>query len=93
MFSSTKFHSNRNNTFIIMATYKFPQFNVEIVNPRIEVLVIHDTIAKRTCSVDVLLTTDTANFGLSLDGFTYVNDWNDEEVELWTLVELSKYEV
>jgi len=74
-------------------TYKFPQFNVEIVNPRIEVLVIHDTIAKRTCSVDVLLTTETANFGLSLDGFTYVNGWNDEEVELWTLTELSKYEV
>jgi hypothetical protein len=74
-------------------TYKFSQFSVEIVNPRIEVLVIHDTIAKRTCSVDVLLTTETANFGLSLDGFTYVNDWNDEEVELWTLTELSKYEV
>ena len=74
-------------------TYKFPQFNVEIVNPRIEVLVIHDTIAKRTCSVDVLLTTETANFGITLAGFTYVNDWNDEEVELWTLTELSKYEV
>ena len=74
-------------------TYKFPQFNVEIVDPRIEVLVIHDTIAKRTCSVDVLLTTETANFGITLDGFTYVNDWNDEEVELWALTELSKYEV
>jgi hypothetical protein len=74
-------------------TYKFPQFNVEIVNPRIKVLVIHDTIAKRTCSVDVLLTTETANFGINLDGFTYITDWNDEEVELWTLTELSKYEV
>jgi hypothetical protein len=74
-------------------TYKFPQFNVEIVNPRIEVLVIHDTIAKRTCSVDVLLTTETANFGITLDGFTYVTDWNDEEVELWALTELSNYEV
>ena len=74
-------------------TYKFPQFNVEIVDPTVEVLVIHDTIAKRTCSVDVLLTTETANFGITLDGFTYVSDWNDEEVELWTLTELSKYEV
>lgn len=74
-------------------TYKFPQFNVEIVNPTIEVLVIHDTIAQRTCSVDVLLTTESANFGLTLSGFTYENDWNDEEVEIWTMVELSNYAV
>jgi hypothetical protein len=74
-------------------TYKFPQFNVEIVNPTIEVLVIHDTIAQRTCSVDVLLATESANFGLTISGFTYENDWNDEEVEIWTMVELSKYAV
>lgn len=76
-----------------MATYKFPQFNVEIVDPTVEVLVIHDTIAQNTCSVDVLLTTPTANFGITLSGFTYVTDWNDEEVEIWTMVELSKYVV
>jgi hypothetical protein len=74
-------------------TYKFDQFNVEIVNPTIEVLNVIDTIALRTCNVEVLLSTDTANFGVSLSGFTYVTDWNDEEVELWTLTELSKYEV
>ena len=76
-----------------MATYKFPQFNVEIINPNIEVLIIHDTIAQKMCSVDVLLSTPTANFGITLDGFTYVSDWNDEEVEIWTMVELSKYEI
>ena len=76
-----------------MATYKFPQFNVEIINPTIEVVTIHDTIAIKTCSVDVLLSTDSANFGVTLDGFTYVSDWNDQEVEVWTMVELSKYEV
>jgi hypothetical protein len=74
-------------------TYKFDQFNVEIVNPTIEVLNVIDTIALRTCNVEVLLSTDTANFGISLSGFTYVTDWNDEEVELWSLTELSKYEV
>jgi hypothetical protein len=74
-------------------TYKFDQFNVEIVNPTIQVLNVIDTIALRTCNVEVLLSTDTANFGVSLLGFTYVTDWNDEEVELWTLTELSKYEV
>jgi hypothetical protein len=74
-------------------TYKFPQFQVEIVDPTVEVLVIHDTIAQNTCSVDVLLSTPTANFGITLEGFTYVTDWNDEEVEIWTMVELSKYAV
>lgn len=76
-----------------MATYKFPQFNVEIINPTIQVITIHDTIATKTCSVDVLLSTDSAYFGVTLDGFTYVSDWNDEEVEVWTMVELSKYEI
>jgi hypothetical protein len=74
-------------------TYKFPQFQVEIVDPTVEVLVIHDTIAQNTCSVDVLLSTPTANFGITLEGFTYVTDWNNEEVEIWTMVELSKYAV
>lgn len=76
-----------------MATYKFPQFNVEIVDPTIEVITIHDTIAQKTCAVDVLLSTASANFGVTLNGFTYTYDWNDEEVEIWTMVELSKYEV
>lgn len=76
-----------------MATYKFPQFNVEIINPNIEVVIIHDTIAQKTCSVDVVLSTETAIFGVTLDGFTYVSDWNDSEVESWTMVELQKYEI
>lgn len=73
--------------------YKFPQFNVEIVNPTIQVITILDTIASKTCSVEVLLTTDSTNFGVSLSGFTYVTDWNDSEVEAWTLLELEKYAV
>jgi hypothetical protein len=76
-----------------MATYQFPQFNVEIVDPTVEVITIHDTIAQKTCAVDVLLSTPSANFGVTLNGFTYVSDWNDEEVEVWTMVELSKYAV
>jgi hypothetical protein len=74
-------------------TYKFDQFNVEIVNPRVEVITILDTIASKTCEVLVNLVTDSTNFAVTLSGFTYVNDWNDEEVEIWTLTELSKYSV
>jgi hypothetical protein len=76
-----------------MATYKFSQFNVEITNPAIEVVNVADAINQKTCNVDVLLTTDTAEFGVNLQGFTYTNDWSDEEVQIWTFVELSKYEI
>jgi uncharacterized protein YpbB len=74
-------------------TYKFEQFNVEIVNPRIEVITILDTIASKTCEVLVNLVTDSTTFGVTLSGFTYTEDWNDTEVEAWTLTELEKYAV
>jgi len=77
-----------------MATYKFPQFNVEIIDPTIEVLVIHDTIAAKTCNVDVLLSTSTANFGVTFNGYTYTSDWNDQDIIDWVNnVELPQYEV
>lgn len=74
-------------------TYKFPQFNVEILNPRIEVITILDTISSKSCEVLVNLVTDSTTFGVTLSGFTYVEDWNDSEVEAWTLLELEKYAV
>jgi hypothetical protein len=77
-----------------MATYKFEQFNVEIVNPTIEVVNVADAINAKTCSVDVVLTTDTATFGVNLQGFTYAETWTDEEIILWVNdVELPKYEI
>jgi hypothetical protein len=51
-----------------MATYKFEQFNVEIVDPT--VLANQDTIqlqvSNNTISVDVTFTTDSAKFGVNL---------------------------
>jgi hypothetical protein len=77
-----------------MATYKFEQFNVEIVNPTVEVVNVADAINAKTCSVDVVLTTDTATFGVNLQGFTYAETWTDEEIILWVNdVELPKYEI
>jgi hypothetical protein len=74
-------------------TYKFPQFNVTITDPTIEVLNVNDSINTETCSVNVLLTVDLAQFSLTLDGFTYISDWSDDEVRIWTFVELEKYAV
>ena len=77
-----------------MATYKFSQFNVEITNPTVEVVNVLDAINLKTCSVDVVLTTDTATFGVNLQGFTYAETWTDEEIILWVNeVELPKYAI
>ena len=77
-----------------MATYKFPQFNIEIINPTITITTVHDSIQIKECSVDVLLTTSDANFGVTFTGFTYTADWNDQDIINWVNnVELPKYEV
>jgi hypothetical protein len=77
-----------------MATYKFSEFNVEIVNPTVTVTKVHDNIIDRVCSVDVLLETTSTIFGVTFYGFTYASDWNDTEIIDWVNnVELPKYEV
>jgi len=76
-----------------MATYKFEQFNVEITNPTTEVKLVNDNIIDKVCSVEIILTTDTAKFGVQLDGFTYAETWEDADVLNWVTEELKKYEV
>ena len=74
-------------------TYKFEQFNVEIINPTVEVINVIDNINTKTCNVDVLLTTDSAEFGVTLNGFTYLETWDDADVINWVGVELQNYVV
>jgi hypothetical protein len=76
-----------------MATYKFEQFKVEITNPTTEVKLVNDNIIDKVCSVEIILTTDTAKFGVQLDGFTYAETWEDADVLNWVTEELKKYEV
>jgi hypothetical protein len=77
-----------------MKTYNFPQFKVEIVNPTIEIQQVNDALTSKTCSVDILLKTDSAKFGVNLQGFTYDESWEDADIENWVLnVELPKYEI
>ena len=65
-----------------MATYKFEQFDVEIINPIVSANedTIQLQISKNTISVDVRLETDTAKFGLLLDEIQVVN-FNYESYE------------
>lgn len=58
-----------------MATYRFEQFNLDIVNPT--VTVDEDTIklkvSQNTISVDITLETPTAKFGVNLEGIAVQN--------------------
>lgn len=74
-------------------TYKFENWNIEIVDPIKQVVNVIDNIENKTCNVDLLLTTDTAQFGVTLNGFTYLETWTDQEVRDWVAIELEKYEV
>jgi len=77
-----------------MATYKFPQWNVEITNPTVTVTVVHDFILDRVCNADVVLSVPDANFGVTFMGYTYVSDWNDQDIIDWVNnVELPQYEI
>ena len=77
-----------------MATFQFEQFNVEIANPTIQIQQVNDALTSKTCTVDILLTTDSAKFGVNLQGFIYVDSWEDADIENWVVnVELPKYKI
>ena len=58
-----------------MATYKFEQFNVEIIDPKVwaDEDTIQLQVSKNTISVDVTFTTDTAKFGVHLTDVSVEN--------------------
>lgn len=62
--------------------YKFPQFNVEIIDPVIEIDLntIQDKAIDKLLSVDVLLSTDTAQFGVMAQDMAYVDTWEDDDI-------------
>jgi hypothetical protein len=73
--------------------YQFPFFEETISNPTIEVVYITDDLRHKACRVDVVLSTPKQDYGVNLDGFTYVETWSTDEVINWTMGELTKYEV
>jgi hypothetical protein len=63
-------------------TYKFEQFKVEIVNPTIAINLntISDKALDKLLAVDVLLTTDSAEFGVRAEDMPYTDSWDDADV-------------
>ena len=79
-----------------MKKYKFPQFNIEIINPTIKVNPIVNDLNPNamTLTADVILKTDTAKFGVQLTDVP-VNDLNYNYDELVDRVKtkLQEYEI
>lgn len=81
-----------------MATYKFNQWNVEIVDPTITIngavgTTVIDNVPVDEAYADITLTTDTAKFGVRLEGSPKPIDWTMESLSIWVGEQLKKYEV
>ena len=77
-----------------MATYIFPQFKVSIIDPSIEINMnsIYDRAVDKLLSVDVVLTTDTASFGVRAEDMPYTDTWEDSEIAGMVDTWLTQYE-
>lgn len=76
-------------------TYKFTQFNVQIVNPTITINLntISDKAIDKLLSVDLVLTTENANFGVTATDMPYDISWNDSDISHMVDIWLSKYAI
>lgn len=75
--------------------YKFPDFKVEIVNPTVTVVNVSDKIQDKYCVVSILLVDEVGTkFGFTFpELFTYVDTWDDNEINAWVSKQLVNYEV
>ena len=75
--------------------YKFPDFNVEIINPTITVVNVSDKIQLKYCVVSILLIDEVeTKFGFTFPNlFTYVDSWEDADINAWVSKQLVAYQV
>ena len=75
--------------------YKFPQFNVQIVNPTININLntISDKAIDKLLGVDVLLTTATAEFGVRAENMPYDPTWDDADIPDMVNIWLAQFAV
>lgn len=78
-----------------MATYNFPQFKIEIVNPSlsIDLNTIQDKAIDKLLSVDIILTTDSATFGVTANDMPYEYSWDDDDIPLMVDKWIKQFEV
>lgn len=75
--------------------YKFPQFNVEIENPTIEINLntIGDKAVDKLLSVDVVLSTPNAKFGVRAEDMSYAPTWEDASIPTMIEAWLQSYSI
>lgn len=78
-----------------MAIYKFEQFKIEIVNPTItiDLNTIQDKAIDKLLSIDILLTTDSATFGVTANDMPYEYSWDDDDIPLMVDKWIKQFEV
>jgi hypothetical protein len=75
--------------------YSFPQFNVEIIDPSISINLntISDKAIDKLLSVDLILTTISAQFGVRAEDMPYNVTWEDSDIPGMVNIWLQQYEV
>jgi hypothetical protein len=78
-----------------MATYKFPQFNLEIVNPTVTINIntIGDMAIDQLLSVDIVLFIPGATFGVRMENMPYIDTWEDSDIPGMVDIALQAYEI
>jgi len=78
-----------------MATYRFEQFKVEIINPTISVDLdaIQDKAISKLLSVSLTLATDSATFGVTAEDMPYLDTWEDDDVDGMVNQWLTQFEI
>ena len=72
---------------------QFEQFKGTIENPTITITKVNDDIINKVCSVEILMQVDNATFHSLLEGFTYVDTWEDVDIENWVSVKILEYQI
>ena len=79
-----------------MKTYKFPQFNAELIDPQIIHLQWTDGYGANSMPVMAILQTpDGSKYGTDIGTFDYSEKgtYEDSDVMAWAIVELEKYAI
>lgn len=78
-----------------MATYKFPQFNVEISEPvvSIDMNTIGDKAIDKLLAVNITLVVPGAKFGVRMEDMPYTDTWDDSDLFAMVETALEAFEV
>jgi len=71
-------------------TIKLENFTSTIDVKSVVVTSVNDNLQNNIASVDIII---NGTHGGTLNGFTYVNSWEDKDVLAWVNVELEKYKI